>query len=243
MKRIYFIHIAKTGGISVEENLIKETSMVPCPAYYWEDLLKLENSAEYNLFIGHLQYFCKDIIGDAFRFTILRDPVERAMSGWEHISRDTSHPLNASLSEAPDIKSALTHRVLQRHISNSMTRFLGYRAEFSKFKSKEAAIKHALQCTPDRQMLENAKECLKELDFIGFTETLNPDLLKLFKILGIEQKAEKDLIVKNSNPLKQSKSYRDSLSNESLELLTSANALDYELYEYAKQIADEKGWA
>ena len=240
MRRIFFIHIAKTGGVSVEENLIKETSMAPCPAYNWRELFQEKYISEYKLFVGHLQYFCKDIIGDAFRFTILREPIERAMSGWEHINRDIKHPLNASLSEAPTIKLALTHHALHRHISNSMTRFLGCRPEFSKYDSAEIAIRRALKCIPDRVMLENAKKCIDELDYIGFTETLNADMLGLFDALNIECKREEGLIVKNQNPLKKAIGYRALLDNETVELLKSANELDHELYEYAKVVASQR---
>jgi len=242
MKRIYFIHIAKTGGISLEENLLAATSMTPCPAYYWEDLLKLENLSEHNLFLGHLQYFCKDFIGDAFTFTILRDPIERAMSGWEHIHRDPNHPARAHLEEAPDIRSALQHRRLRRHISNSMTWFLGPRPQYEKFKTKEAAIRHAIHDFPDEVMLDHAKEALDQLDFIGFTETLNSDTVRLFNILNLETRPEEELEVKNSNPTKTSKKYVEELDQETIELLREANEIDFKLYEYAQQLAGKKGW-
>ena len=194
------------------------------------------------MFVGHLQYFCKDFIGDAFRFTILRDPIERAMSGWEHIQRSPNHPAHSLLEGVSDIKSALNNRQLRRHLSNAMTWFLGPRPQYDKYKTKEAAIRGAIQSFADQEMLDSAKECLEQLDFIGFTETLNQDTLKLFEVLGLEERAESDLVMKNSNPLKKVKSYRDSLDSETMELLLEANALDYELYEYAKQIAKEK-WA
>ena len=240
MRRIFFIHIAKTGGVSVEENLIKETSLTPCPAYNWRALFQEKNISEYKLFLGHLQYFCKDIIGDTFKFTILREPIERAMSGWAHINRSITHPLNASLNEAPTIKLALTHHALHRHISNSMTRFLGCRPEDSKYDSTDVAIRSARRCTPDRVMLENAKECIDELDYIGFTETLSADMLGLYAALEVECKTEEYLIVKNKNPFKQTVSYRDLLDNETVELLKSANELDYELYEYAKMVVHKR---
>ncbi|MES2818607.1 MAG: sulfotransferase family 2 domain-containing protein [Pseudomonadota bacterium] len=239
MKRIFFIHIPKTGGVSVEHNLLKETSKAVCPAYRWRDLYNLEGLDKYDLFMGHLQYFCKGIIGDAFTFTILRDPVERAMSAWEHINRSVQHPLNSRLSEAPTLKLALQHHALQRHLSNPMTRFLGWRPAFSEFTNVEMAIRSAIRSEADRAMLDDAKKCIDELDFIGFTETLSADMVSLFSALEVEQKTQEHLIRKNVNPSKQTLRYRDSLDIESLELLRAANELDYELYEYAKKMAGQ----
>ena len=76
MRRIFFMHIAKTNGVSLEENLLHATALGACPAYSWADLLKIENPQKYVLFIGHLSYFCNGIIGEAFRCTVLRDPVK-----------------------------------------------------------------------------------------------------------------------------------------------------------------------
>jgi hypothetical protein len=241
-QKIYFPHIPKTGGVSIEHTLSRISTLSACPAYYGEELLALGNIDNYGLFQGHLQYFCKDFIGEAFTFTILRDPVERAISGFQHIHRDKSHPSHHLIADSPDIISALEVPKLRVHMYNAMTLFLGLRPRFHEFKTQKAAIHHIMKNYDEKEVLDAAKKSLLEMDFIGFTETLNLDQHKLVKILNPDMASFFQETSKNQNPDKKTRTYRETLPDYVYEKLKEANRLDYELYEFALRVSEQNGW-
>ncbi|MBQ0959944.1 sulfotransferase family 2 domain-containing protein [Ideonella sp. 4Y11] len=82
--RVVFLHIPKTAGQSVHAAL--ESAFEPaaiCPARV-NDQLRLLSIAElnrYQVFSGHFDWCLLDCLkGPSYRFTILRDPMERILS-------------------------------------------------------------------------------------------------------------------------------------------------------------------
>lgn len=241
-ERIFFIHIPKTGGISIEHMLAGLTDHAICPAYVTDEFLRLEDATRYGIFQGHLKYFLRDFIQPDFTFTILRDPIERALSALEHIARDTNHVSHNDYLETPDIAGALHNPNLRPHITNAMTVFLGIRPELGKFKTPGRAARHAMLHQPMESMLESAKEALAAMDFVGFTETLNADQEYLHALLASQPQAAFQAITANQNPSKSVASYQAKLAPAELNALRAANALDLELYAYAQELADARGW-
>jgi len=80
MKKCFFVHIPKTGGISVKANLQKfykvEKSL---HAYTPQELngLKIEN---YDLVTGHITPYKTDICNERIIITWVRNPVDRLIS-------------------------------------------------------------------------------------------------------------------------------------------------------------------
>jgi len=56
--------------------------------------------------------------------TILRDPIERAISHINHIQRDGGHPLNKLARDHRSIKSFCSHPYLRRAVDNLQSRYL-----------------------------------------------------------------------------------------------------------------------
>lgn len=240
--KIFFVHIPKTGGVSIEQTLGRLIDLELCPAYNSDEFLKLETPGRYNLFHGHLEYFVRELISPDFTFTILRDPIERAMSAFEHIARDSYHPSHSQYLDAPNIISALEHNMLRPHFSNAMTYFLGLRPEFGKFRTAGSALRHAQHYSPPESLLRHAKAALEEMDFVGFTESLEASQEYLHTRLAPAFEPDFQVISSNQNPLKPASPYKERLSPEALQKLREANALDLELYAHARSLAKRRGW-
>jgi hypothetical protein len=95
-KPYYFLHIPKTAGttfsVSVLQNLFDLDEI--CLAYHYPEILSIPPAelSKFRLFRGHLFYFFYRILpAKPVYLTFLRDPVERVLSLYDHICRDTRH--------------------------------------------------------------------------------------------------------------------------------------------------------
>src|SRR5215213_5038746 len=95
MKHVLFLHIPKTGGISIEK-MIRDS--VPAdtinPASVNDTLGETDWSRahEYRFFFTHAPIYVRDLIPKpVFTFTFLRHPLRRAISAYNHILRDAAH--------------------------------------------------------------------------------------------------------------------------------------------------------
>jgi hypothetical protein len=92
MKVYYFCHIPKTAGTSLNKALnstFQESEI--CPPHPWRDLLAYKNLplTSFRLFREHFYRPFEEFVGRRLHaFTILRDPIERALSYFGHVIRE-----------------------------------------------------------------------------------------------------------------------------------------------------------
>jgi len=126
------------------------------------------------------------------------------------------------------------------------TRLLGLTIDFDKLYNEFTSgridqaeyysrIQALAQEQVDESSLETAKERLKTLDFIGFTDTFDQDAPALFAMLG---KPCPPVIRANQTPSQFKK--RDKYTEEELALVASLNRLDCQLYAFAKELAAQR---
>lgn len=156
-------------------------------------------------------------------FTILRNPIELAISFYYYVRRSPEHKLYA-LANQP---SMTIEKYLQQHISYTMnniqTRFIS---------GVWTDIPHG-ECTRDH--LEQAKQNLRDnIEVIGLTEHFDETLLLLKHRFGWSNLHYKRKNVTRQRPTKKTISATD------LQAIKKANALDLELYEYASQLFDKQ---
>jgi len=208
-QRLYFIHIPKTGGTSLHtllENQIDLADLYPPRRFQ-----KVNQPVQHQLVSGHFPYwFCKQLDPEfdrAFKITILRNPLERYLSTlrYRKLNYPKMHKWGLEAIHNHDNKTQYPYDGL----SNLLCKFL-------------ASDSHL----EGNALLENAKQSLHTFDMVLFLENFEEDVIKLCKRLGI--RLEKDAIPSvNATPPEE-------ISAEFMAEIRQFNALDIELYEYAK---------
>jgi hypothetical protein len=185
--RIGFLHIPKTAGVSVTQAFVDELGADQC-ALFSEKMVD-ETFLHSRFVSGHI-YF-GDVTRDAFLFTFLRDPIRQIASHlmWidhynqpefqheregfpENVKTGIRELANTDLSSAKSIDT-----FLQRHPLDSPLRIVNLQSEMLAFK------RHGVVSMGDRELADLAFRRLIELEFFGFSETLQADMSSLFRML------------------------------------------------------------
>jgi hypothetical protein len=220
-KPIFYMHITKTGGQSIEELLRRN----------YEKVTQLDHDTDYkslpqgnDVYMGQVANYTRNLIeGDVFSFTFVRDPIERLVSfynyyqlrgfnivQWVHsdgrIERyniDSTLPLIEFFEQEP----------IKKVCFNRMTRDFG--ANEPLFNLANSNLSY------DKYDYFMSK--IDSYDFIGIFEKFDESLSKLGKILG---KDFEDVHI-NKSPKPKVK-----LTDDEYEYLEYYTAYDQDIYEY-----------
>lgn len=126
---LYFLHIPKTAGITVEQ--VMKRYFDPgevCPAYFPREYAETtpEQAAAYRLFIGHGDYDTHAIMPEGIPLvTVLRHPLAQLVSLYNHIMTRAKHRQHAEFNERgltfaefadlPQSRHALSRRIIGRN--------------------------------------------------------------------------------------------------------------------------------
>jgi len=208
--RLYFMHIPKTGGTTLR--LLLELQVSAEEIYPFRNTTEAKGLVRQELVSGHFPYwYCQKIdktFEDAFKITILRDPVERYLS---FLRAKKKADINF-----PDLESVLKLRLKPHNkyldclIDNALCRYLS-----------------ANPLLEGESLLESAKQTLQSLDCVIFFDTFAKDVVELFNRLGI------DLDKKNIPKINATE--KEPISAQLLDQIKQLNQLDIKLYEYAKK--------
>ena len=219
------IHIPKTGGQTlrkiVMQNYPKE-SIFTCyptnPRYSnFQDFVSMEKKErnKYRIFVGHPGFGTHELLEEPFSyFAMMREPVERVLSNYQHIIRN-----NPSFNgiQVPIAKFYESKRLL---LDNFQTRMIsGMNPLFG-------------QC--DENMYEKALENIeKYFSFVGLNEEFDKSVELLADIYGWQHTEQEKI---NITP---NKMHMEDLEDEDRELIELYNGLDMKLYdEMVKQFSD-----
>jgi hypothetical protein len=213
--RLYFLHIPKTGGTTLR--LLLEQELSSDEIYPFRNSKSAKSPVQEELVSGHFLYaFCKKLdpnFDQAFKVTILRDPIERYLS-FLRAKKKADESL-------PDLESVLKLRLIpngkyhQGLIDNALCRQL--------------AVNPHLR---GQALLESAKKTLHTLDCVIFFDHFEEEVIDLFARLGI-LKHRQDIPKLNTTE-------KEPVSIQILEEVKNWNALDIELYAYAKKHLGKK---
>lgn len=247
IEQVVHLHIPKTAGSSLNKMLSEAYGTTESYIHYNStlNLVKDPRRRTHPLILGHVHYDCLKLLSPNRKvFTFLREPVARTLSAFEFMK---SHPETwlGKLAQGT-ITEFLTHPAVGRSIRDVQTRLLGLPIDFDKLYNEFTSgridqseyysrIQSLAQEQVDESSLEAAKERLKTLDFIGFTDTFDQDAPALFAILG---KPCPPVIRANQTPSQFKK--RDKYTEEELALVASLNRLDSQLYAFAKDLAAQR---
>ena len=157
---------------------------------------------------GHMPIGVLDLFSNAFVFTALRDPVERALSDYwycYHIAENPAHPFARQLSPGEFCR----HGYVQA--KNGIARYL-------------SGAVYSDELMTDQEMRHKAIENLERFDLVGFQDDLQ-SLVKSLPIVDagkIKMHGDRNAMVRLST-----------LSDEDIAIIKECTAVDRELYERA----------
>jgi len=213
--RLYFLHVPKTGGTTLR--LLLESQLSTQEIYPYRNTRSKVGPVKENLVSGHFPYwFCKNLddhFEEAFKVTVLRDPVERYLS-FLRAKKKADITL-------PDLESVLRLRQSRNNkyseglIDNALCRYLA-----------------ANPLLEGEALLESAKQTLEEFDCVIFFDHFVSDVIDLFQRLGI--------VLDQEDIPKINTTEKEPVSLQLLEEIRRLNELDIQLYEYAKNYLRKK---
>ncbi len=126
MSQVFFIHIPRTGGGSLEKPLAFRFNNV-APRHSWTQDPGLPDVRfhDYDLIIGHYPYSFGNRLDDPIIFTMLRDPVARVLSHYSYVKQYGYHhdPAYTEFMKTASIQDWLDSDYSARAANNLQTRF------------------------------------------------------------------------------------------------------------------------
>jgi hypothetical protein len=196
---VYFLHIPKTAGTSLTEFLqshFDPDASNPLESFGSFLTTPRETLDRYQFLGGHFYFDVEKLLGRRPRIvTVLRDPVERAISHYHHARRETKHYAHEIVKNQSLLDFARDPRMLPLH-ANYQTRYLGleldHRAlaeDVIKGDGAGSSIEQQLEgFAPggfdDPAMLDRARRRLAECAFVGIAEWLDPTIQLLAHQFG-----------------------------------------------------------
>jgi len=246
-EKLYFLHIQKTAGttfyFTLDEKFDPEEI---CPTRFWRQFLKLAKTdlkqlRSYRLFRGHFGYAVPQFLRKPpVCVTVLRDPIKRSVSHYEHIRRepkDRRHKLVTR--ENMDLMAFAQHPETRLAILNLQTRSIAFDLGLKQIRKirnfpAKGVLGTVVDDRTDEDMLAIAKSRINEFPFVGLVERFQDSLFLLSYVFGWYP-------IRQSRTLNQApKKTQSDLSPEALDLLYECNRLDLELYDHAKTKFDEQ---
>ena len=127
---LYFLHIPKTGGSSLQSVL--EKHFLPeqiCPGQVQPEFEKIADNdlLKYRLFAGHFWGVLEKLPVKPVVITWLRKPVPRAVSMYKHILRDPGHVLHEPARNDTDFSELMSTPAFQnsqvRHLARNNSEY------------------------------------------------------------------------------------------------------------------------
>jgi SAM-dependent methyltransferase len=248
---LYFHHIPKTGGWTLHGVLCQYfDDHEVCPARLWKQLITMpsEELSTYRLFSGHFYYTVYDMLPSRpYTITMLRDPVQRMISHFQHIVREPSLFHHQQAVER-GIDGFFSQPEIQKSLRNVQTRMLALELDVQAiqdswgkeiFDAYRLGEFHAWLELPvelsDKDLLRLAKERLESFAWFGITDHFEDSLKLLTHTFGWPPLVEYD--IQNTAPTQLRV---DSISPHTISILKWLTELDQQLFAYAQQLFDRR---
>lgn len=211
-------------------------------SWSWTPLLAEDRKSlgRKKLFQGHFYGPLERLIGrECFCFTILRDPIERALSHYGHVVSDTNHYLHRRALELGSFPAYLEDPITRMTVSNFQARMLAMNVDvaamFEDLTQEERSgwyLERHIETTDfgfeNNEILAAAQERLSKCDVVGLTERFAETLALLCYKCGWPYPSEIQHHNVNKNRPRQFQ-----LSPDILQRLVELNETDIALYHIA----------
>lgn len=239
---LYFLTIPKTASTTLYHILARyfpPDRVAPVQPLRGLIATPIGDIWRYQLIGGHYFYNVLPVLGRTpIVITILRDPLERALSYYAHIQRNPNHYAYYRVVEQSIEAFVDDERNLPLY-SNVQVRYLGQsrdipntylsfsRSEVAQGKFMEALESYAPNGFNDPQMLTTTQQRIDEhqIEFVGIKERFDESARRLCSLFGWEPPQQYARMMVAPNPV------RITDISPSTELkIRNANVLDYRLY-------------
>jgi ubiquinone/menaquinone biosynthesis C-methylase UbiE len=223
---LIFVHISKTGGLTLLPILDEMFPPDQIMKAHHEGAIHEElitDSGQYRLIRGHIYKDIRDKLTQPYIFiTMLRNPVERARSVYQHIINHPVHGLYPIISKLTFREYVFSEDLnIKIDILNSQTRVITNMLD--------------ILVQPD---LELAKQRLRdEFAWVGLTERYDDSLKLLSYTFDWPPITDYKKHNVTKNPIK-----RDEIAPDIIQRIRELNQLDLQLYDYALELFDQR-WA
>jgi hypothetical protein len=229
--RIFFVRMERTAGTALRRRLVNhfgEAAVYPTRGVDGTDMMKLvvfvdrlrdrlaARGDQIQVIAGHFPLCTTELIDGGFTtLTLLREPVERTLS---YLRRHQAFEPSDRRTPLEEIYDDPLHFHVAVH--NHMTKMLSLRPN-----EMTDGVLTRVEFTRDH--LERAKEALAGVDAVGLQERFEDFCDELSARFGWRL-GEPVTGVNATAPVEVTESFRDRIAED--------NALDVELYEFAKQV-------
>jgi len=249
---LYFLHIPKTAGTSftaILDNFFDLYSI--CPEQTWHQFLRKMPNFNYNFIRGHYGYsICKILPKEPVCITMLRDPIDRTRSYYDHIHAypKANHQLpDDYLSDDESLLDVLNNKDKKKIFSNVQTRHIAVDIDGLSLSKLLGSTEHEKYVgifenfpafvdidTSDSTLITKAKKRLSKFAFVGLVEKYEESLLLLYYTFGWKP-------IRNKWKLMQTgKTKKEDLSELTMKAIKNCTKLDQELYGFARQLFEQR---
>jgi hypothetical protein len=232
-QKVFFLHIRKTAGTSIRSVLEKQFDAGQrCPIRSELELrLKVSDQSDWKTYLttyrfvgGHYYRIAPLLMEEGYKVvTILRDPLDRAISAYNHVKNDKRDPLHKIAVEL-SFREAIAEPKLAIEFRNSLARYLVGNAghDFNKL-------------TPE-QKVDAALDFLNRIDFFGFQELINHAGKQIGRYLGMNSIAEVPRLNQEvtANGVNRHEVIKD------IPIFEANNTIDREIYSRALRVYDQR---
>jgi hypothetical protein len=214
--RTFFLHIPKTAGTSLREVVLEHyppNRTIEVYSHGPADLEEMRRKAHDAVVVyGHFSFGFHELLGTDGRYvTLLRNPVDRVVSFFQHQSRDPASEYGEKIAGGMTLKNLLESEQCHQ-VNNHMVRILSGHL--------------SVETTHNRALLERAEANIDaHFDVVGITERMDDSLQLIGRTLG--WKPRRSVPVLNVDPGRGSLS----LDDQTRDAIVEFNRLDVELYE------------
>lgn len=180
--KIAFMHIPKTGGISVERSLASAVASgtSTCPTYFAPeyDNKTFDDLPDFDIYHGHFDFgFLKTLPNTYKRIVVLRQPADQILSLCNHIASREEHALHEK-AQGTSLAELLTKNP---SLHNQITKHLLGKLRFRNLVKSQKNTKDRVKV-----MVPEALANVKTFDIIGITPRLNRFVQETGKALGLD---------------------------------------------------------
>ena len=242
--QLYFLHIPKTGGMSLMHTLFRYFPGESKEHYYPSLLLEPpERLRAQRLIVGHTFYAIRHFLDrEPVYLTMLRDPVARVVSNFRHIQRVTNHPRHLTFRDST-LLEFLNTKEGESISTNMQTLSLAVDEDPRVFCQTHTPEKPwdltpmmfaaARERQSDESLLELAKSRLQNFAFIGTTERFIQSIELLSYTFHWEPSP--DVIHYNFDPERPT-----SIPDEAREIIVERSQLDFALHQFGRELMEQR---